>query len=155
MFLPGESHGWRGLVGCRLWGCKESDMTEQLTHTRRLCRGEKIHRIGKDRYHPLQKVRKPLGFSTSVVNTPLFLPSLFPIKHSCSELFLFRPHPAACGILVSPTRAESLPPASEAEVLTTGPQGKSSVLFLNTFLFSSLSSDLSVQHTNTSACLLC
>ena len=25
MFLPGESHGWGSLVGCRLWGCTESD----------------------------------------------------------------------------------------------------------------------------------
>ena len=28
--LPGKSHGWRSLVGCRPWGCKESDTTEQL-----------------------------------------------------------------------------------------------------------------------------
>ena len=28
MFLPGESQGWRILVGCRLWGRTESDMTE-------------------------------------------------------------------------------------------------------------------------------
>ena len=33
VFLPGESHGWRGLVGCGLWDCKESDTTKQLTHT--------------------------------------------------------------------------------------------------------------------------
>ena len=26
-------HGQRSLVGCSLWGCKESDTTEQLTHT--------------------------------------------------------------------------------------------------------------------------
>ena len=26
--LPGESQGRRGLMGCRLWGCKESDTTE-------------------------------------------------------------------------------------------------------------------------------
>ena len=32
VFLPGESHGQRGLVGCGLWGCKELDMTKQLTH---------------------------------------------------------------------------------------------------------------------------
>jgi len=32
-FLPGESHGQRGLVGYSLWGCKELDMTKQLTHT--------------------------------------------------------------------------------------------------------------------------
>ena len=28
LFLPGESQGWRSLVGCRLWGRKESDTTE-------------------------------------------------------------------------------------------------------------------------------
>ena len=28
-FLPGESHGQRRLVGCRPWGCKESDMIER------------------------------------------------------------------------------------------------------------------------------
>ena len=28
VFLPGESHGQRSLVGCRLWGHTESDMTE-------------------------------------------------------------------------------------------------------------------------------
>ena len=26
--LPGESQGWRSLVGCRLWGHTESDTTE-------------------------------------------------------------------------------------------------------------------------------
>ena len=28
VFLPGESLGWGSLVGCRLWGCTESDTTE-------------------------------------------------------------------------------------------------------------------------------
>ena len=28
VFLPGESHGWQSLVGCRLWGRTESDTTE-------------------------------------------------------------------------------------------------------------------------------
>ena len=28
VFLPGESQGWRSLVGCHLWGRTESDMTE-------------------------------------------------------------------------------------------------------------------------------
>ena len=31
--LPGESHGQRVLVGYSQWGCKESDMTERLSHT--------------------------------------------------------------------------------------------------------------------------
>ena len=30
VLLPGESHGWRSLVGCSPWGRKESDTTEQL-----------------------------------------------------------------------------------------------------------------------------
>ena len=29
---PGESHGERGLSGYTPWGCKESDMTERLSH---------------------------------------------------------------------------------------------------------------------------
>ena len=34
VFLPGESHGQRSLVGYSPWGGKESDMTEQLSmHT--------------------------------------------------------------------------------------------------------------------------
>jgi len=28
VFLPGESQGRGSLLGCRLWGCTESDMTE-------------------------------------------------------------------------------------------------------------------------------
>ena len=28
VFLPGESQGQRGLVGCHLWGLTESDVTE-------------------------------------------------------------------------------------------------------------------------------
>ena len=35
--LLGKSHGQRSLVLCSPWGCKESDMTEQLTHTLRVC----------------------------------------------------------------------------------------------------------------------
>ena len=32
VLLPGESHGWRSLVGCSPWGRRESDTTER--HTR-------------------------------------------------------------------------------------------------------------------------
>ena len=34
VFSPGESHGQRILAGYSPWGCKRSDTTEQLTHTR-------------------------------------------------------------------------------------------------------------------------
>ena len=33
IFLPGEFHGQRSLLGYSGWGCKELEMTEQLTHT--------------------------------------------------------------------------------------------------------------------------
>ena len=33
LFLPGEFHGQKSLAACSPWGCKESDMTERLTHT--------------------------------------------------------------------------------------------------------------------------
>ena len=32
VLLPGKSHGWRSLVGCSPWGCKESDMTAERLH---------------------------------------------------------------------------------------------------------------------------
>ena len=36
IFLPGESHGQRSLVGYSPWGCKESDMTKQLNSNKEL-----------------------------------------------------------------------------------------------------------------------
>ena len=34
IFLPGKSHGQRSWASYGSWGCKESDMTEKVTHTR-------------------------------------------------------------------------------------------------------------------------
>ena len=31
VFLPGEFHEWRSLVGYSTWDCKELDITEQLS----------------------------------------------------------------------------------------------------------------------------
>ena len=36
VFLTGQSHGQRSLVGYSLWGHKESDTTEVIEHTRTL-----------------------------------------------------------------------------------------------------------------------
>ena len=33
--MPGKSHGWRSLAGCRPWGRKEWDTTERLNNRRR------------------------------------------------------------------------------------------------------------------------
>ena len=41
VLLSGKSHGWRRLVGCRLWGREESDTTERLHfHFSLSCIGE-------------------------------------------------------------------------------------------------------------------
>ena len=41
VFLPGKSHGRKGLVGCSPWGCEELDTTEQLHfHFSLSCIGE-------------------------------------------------------------------------------------------------------------------
>ena len=48
VFLPGESHGRRGLVGYSLWGCKESDTTKQLTHTHTIMFKEGKETISKE-----------------------------------------------------------------------------------------------------------
>ena len=36
VFLPGESHGQRSLVGCSPWGCKGLDTTERLNNNHHL-----------------------------------------------------------------------------------------------------------------------
>ena len=41
VLLPGESHGWRSLLGCSPWGREELDMTERLHfHLSLSCIGE-------------------------------------------------------------------------------------------------------------------
>ena len=48
VLLPGESHGWRSLVGCGPWGRKESDTTEWL------CFHFSLSCIGEGNGNPLQ-----------------------------------------------------------------------------------------------------
>ena len=42
VFLPGESQGQGSLVGCRLWGCTESDTTEATSQQQRWYNVENI-----------------------------------------------------------------------------------------------------------------
>ena len=48
VLVPGKSYGWRSLVGCSPWGCKESGMTE------RLCFHFSLSCIGEGSGNPLQ-----------------------------------------------------------------------------------------------------
>ena len=45
VFLPGESHEQRSLVGYSLWGCKESDRTEATSHAYMYTGSVVIHRL--------------------------------------------------------------------------------------------------------------
>jgi len=48
VLLPGNSHGWRSLVGCSPWSLEESDRTERLHfHFSLSC-------IGEENGNPLQ-----------------------------------------------------------------------------------------------------
>ena len=51
VFLPGESHGQRSLVGYRPWGHKESDRTERLSFTHSVILGHLVfllHKVGEN-----------------------------------------------------------------------------------------------------------
>ena len=48
VLLPGKSHGWRSLVGCRLWGRTASDTTKGL------CFHFSLSCIGEGNGNPLQ-----------------------------------------------------------------------------------------------------
>ena len=47
VFLPGGSHGQRGLAGSRSWGCKESGTTERLSLTQVNLVVEQPHSAGR------------------------------------------------------------------------------------------------------------
>ena len=49
VLLPGESHGWRSLVGYSPWGRKESDTTERLHfHFQTFCRAPLVAQLVKN-----------------------------------------------------------------------------------------------------------
>ena len=53
VFLPGEFHGQRSLVGYNPWGYKESNMTERLTHIHMNQQGDPLGHQGSPRHHLL------------------------------------------------------------------------------------------------------
>ena len=92
VFLPGEFHGQRSLVGCSPWGCKESDRAEGLTHTHN---GSKIEcqRLGPTLYKGERETEDhkwilSWGLTSSELRTVflLFPPSLSSVFLSFSSL---------------------------------------------------------------------
>ena len=45
VFLPGESQGRGSLVGCRLWGCTESDTTEATQQQQQQQNYQRTHKL--------------------------------------------------------------------------------------------------------------
>ena len=88
VFLPGESHGQRSLVGYSLWGCKGLNTTERLTHTHTHTHTHLVELT----LSPLYLLRFLLGKQCSCLYISIFFKSCFS--------YLFMAHHAACGILV-------------------------------------------------------
>ena len=72
VFLPGEFHGQRSLVGYSKWGRKELDMTERLTHTHTLWKQDSPAEIPPG-------CSCPYFASVSSVSRSSWLPSLFAV----------------------------------------------------------------------------
>ena len=78
-FLPGESHSWRGLVGCSLWDCKASDATKQPT------RIHQCYLLIRPTL-PFPQIVWPCPFSASV---SLFLPYKQVHQHHFSRFHVY------------------------------------------------------------------
>ena len=85
VFLRGESHGRRSLVGCSPRGCKESDTTERLS-TARLTSGTSLGALNPclallsmagqgQRQRPDARVSQPLLFAPAVPTTQRMQPT--------------------------------------------------------------------------------
>ena len=76
VFLPGQPHGQRSLVGYSPWGHKELDTTEQLTHTH------------TQQYwvQTISRSRRPSRSHKQILKSSIFLPSstweLFSLPHT-------------------------------------------------------------------------
>ena len=78
VFLPGESHGQRSLVGCNPWGCKKLDTTEWLT----------LLPLPYDPAFPLLGIHPEKNLVQKDICTPVFSEGLFTIaktrkQHKC------------------------------------------------------------------------
>ena len=75
VFFPGESHGQRSLVGCRLWGHTESDTTEETQQQQQVIKDFPSFSAVKN----LPEVQETQGFNHWVEKIPwrrIWLPTL-------------------------------------------------------------------------------
>ena len=72
VFFPGESHGQRSLVGCCLWGCTESDMTEATQQQQQQHQLIETGRFHAKNYWPVLKKSEWATLNFHPLITPLF-----------------------------------------------------------------------------------
>ena len=90
VFLPGEFHGQRSLVGYSLWVCKESDTTEQLLHFLLHCRHILYHLSHQGSYSSTSFVYLSITICSISPNMSLcFYSQLSPILRSQQLLICF------------------------------------------------------------------
>ena len=73
--LPGESHGQGRLVGYSIWGCKELDMTEQVTHTHKHLGVPKSMCVYMEHYKAKRRRPASLGQVVGVITGISMTPS--------------------------------------------------------------------------------
>ena len=100
VLLSGNSHGWRSLVGCKPWGCKESDTTEWLHfHFSLSC-------IGEGNGNPLQR---------SCLENPrdgrAWWAAVYGVAQSRTRLKWLSSSSPECGLLVPQPGIKPVPPA--------------------------------------------
>ena len=80
VLLPGESQGLGSLVGSSLWGRKESDMTEWLTHTHTVYHFASFWILSALRHEELEFLRAPLSPD-----------AFFPVSEELEQALIARP----------------------------------------------------------------
>ena len=77
VFLPGESQGWWSLVGCRLWGCTESDTTEATYQQQQPCPSFTFSRKGLSGSLDILRLSCPSPLQGPAVNLSLLQTLMF------------------------------------------------------------------------------
>ena len=87
VFLPGESHGQRSLVGYSAWGCKDLDVTERLNNNRDKELFCCWYAVPCQEWFPLMRGSWFMACFSFMIHTILSLPGLFlKCAHWCHKL---------------------------------------------------------------------
>ena len=89
VFLPGESHGQRGLVGYSPWGCKVSDTTQRLTLSLAIILTWVIHKGSEYAYNVFWIYQKIRICKLELCSLYYFTPHPSPLRDSHSIFYLF------------------------------------------------------------------